>query len=455
MFETIRERALWDDGARLLAGVSGGADSVAMLHVLCHWARRRPLRLIVAHLHHGIRGRQADRDAEFVQLLAWSLGLPCVVGFADVPARAKKSGESVEMAARAARHAFFRQVCAETGATAVALAHTADDSAETVLLRLLRGGGVQSLGGIPPASDVGRLRIVRPLIDVTRESVEMFLQSHALRWQEDRTNRDRSILRNRVRHELLPLLESRYQPGIKRVLARTAERIREDAALLEPIIQRAERRAAVGSHLDLGALRALPPALCRHVLARWLRRQGVPDARLDADYLALVQNAIVAGRVRVQAAPDRRIETEGGRLTVVSSSHRVRRAPAPRTLPIPGKVDWGGERMISARFDRGILRPPRARIGDAPVEAAIRRPRAGERLMVRPAWPGARFAPIGLEGSVKLQDLFVDQRVPRERRAEIPLVTCGDEVVWVPGHRIARAWAVASETAPSVRLRFA
>jgi tRNA(Ile)-lysidine synthase len=454
VYKTIRDRALWREGAHIVAGVSGGADSVAMLYALCDWSRRYPLRLTVAHLHHGIRGAAADRDAEFVQQTAWSLGLPCIVGFADVPARAKTSGESIEMAARAARLEFFARVCEHTRAEALALAHTADDSAETLLLRLLRGGGLQSLGGISPVARVGSLRIVRPLIDVTRAQVEAFLRRHSLRWREDRTNRDRSILRNRLRHELMPLLESRYQPGIRRVLARTAERVREDVALLEPLIRRAERRAAAGADLAVDALRAMPPALCRHVLARWLRRRGAPESGIDADLLMRVQSAIEAGAARIQLKFGLRIKTRSGRL-VLAKERPPPRTPRARALSIPGQVRWLAGHVVSARPGTGILRPPRGRVGDAPVEVTIRRPREGERLTVRAVWPGARFAPIGLRGTVKLQDLFVDHRVPRDRRAEIPLVTCGNEVVWVPGHRIARAWAVASESAPSVLLRFA
>jgi tRNA(Ile)-lysidine synthase len=424
-----------------------------MLHALRDWSRRRFLKLTVAHLHHGIRGAAADRDAEFVQQLAWSLGLPCIVGFEDVPARAKASGESIEMAARAARLEFFARVCEQTNATALALAHTADDSAETLLLRLLRGGGMQSLGGISPIARVGSLRIVRPMIDVTRAQVEAFLRRHSLRWREDRTNRDERILRNRVRHELIPLLESQYQPGIRHVLARTAERIREDALLLEPLIKRAERKAAIGDDLAADALRKMPPALCRHVIVRWLRRCGAPESCIDADFLMLTQNLLAGRKGRIQVQPGFFIEMRSSRL-VFARERTLTRAPRARSLKIPGQVRWIMGRVVSAQHCTGILKPPRGRIGDVPCEVTIRPPREGERLTVRAVWPGARFAPIGFRGTMKMQDLFVNERVPRERRLEIPLVTCGNEVIWVPGHRIARNWSVASESAPSVLLRF-
>lgn len=453
VFQTIRDRGLFHDGARLVVGVSGGADSVALLHALHARMRRDRLHLLVAHLHHGIRGKAADEDARFVQRLAWRLGLPCVVEYADVPDRSRRARESIEMAARAERQTFFASVCRAHRADAVALAHTADDAAETLLLRLLRGSGTFGLGGLAAESRVGSLRIIRPLIDVTRAEVEAFLRAHGLEWREDATNRDLSIPRNRVRRELIPLLQSHYQPNICRVLVRTAEALRADAALLEPMIRRTVARAASKTGaLAIPALRREPSALRRHVIQRWLRAHNVPESRIDADAIARVEALVVSGAGRVDIASGLMARIRGQALEIAPT--RSNWTPRIAPLPVPGVVVWGDDGLrVEAEPWRGILRVPPGVIGQAPAMATIRLPEEGEQLAVRPPWPGARLAPTGMRGSVKLQDLFVNHRVPRADRPSIPVVACGDEVVWVPGHRVARAWAVSSESGPCIRLR--
>ena len=453
VFQSIRGRGLWPEGAHLLVGVSGGADSVALLHALHHWQRRHPLALTVAHLHHGIRGRAADEDRDFVRLLAWKLGAPCVDDEVDVPALARRTGVSLEMAARAARHEFFRRVAGETGAQAVAIAHTADDAAETLLLRLLRGAGTQGLCGIAASVDLGGLRVVRPLLDLSRADIEAFLRAHHIAWREDATNRDTDILRNRVRHELLPLLEQHYQPAIRRVLARTAGVLREEHFALDA----AARRLAAGAVDPAGRLRIprfarAPSAVRRRALARWLRARGVPAARLDTRLLDRV-DALLSGGTQADLAAGAVAVRTGSLLEI-----RLTAAPTPLASPeplsVPGRVDWpAGGCTVIAESAVGILRPPRGRIGAWPAAASIRQPRRGEQLSLRAAWPGARIAPLGLAGSVKLQDLFVDRKIPRAERAALPILACGDEVVWVPGYRVARAWAVPTTRAPAVHLR--
>jgi len=289
---------------------------------------------------------------------------------------------------------------------------------------------------------------------VTRAEIEGFLRAHGIAWREDATNRDLSIPRNRVRHELLPLLERSYQPAIRRVLSRTAALLRDQAEALEPLVARACLRARrEDGALDARGLRRCPPAVRRLVLMRWLRERGVPEERLD---LRLVSRADAlldpGGPVSIPLPQDRGLFRRASQLVVVDRSrmHPVKSL----ALPVPGRVDWPSAAcVVTAEPWRGLIRPPSGRPGVWPVEATVRRPRPGERLAVRTWRPGDRVALWGLDGRTKVQDLFGNLKVPREQRAGLPIIVSGREIVWVPGSRVAQAWAVPGPSSPSVRLR--
>ncbi len=453
VFQTIERQAMWPKGAHLLVAVSGGADSMALLYALVSVQRTQRIRLTVAHLHHGIRARAADRDAAFVRRAADALGLPFVSARVDVPARAAATGESIEMAARAARYEFFRAVAREVDAYAVVTAHTADDQAETLLLRLLRGSGLQGLGGIAPVTTIGGVRLVRPLLGISRTEIELFLRARKIEWREDATNRDAAYLRNRVRHTLLPLLEKEFQPAIRRLLCRTAEVLREDQNVIAPLVQRATARAKrAGGGLSVPALKKLKPALRHRVVLDWLRENGVPEARIGFDVVSRL-DALLARGGSLNLVKGLTLRADATALSVSipkkSAAQKSQRAVA---LGTTAEIEWGSLRITASPW-RGIIRPRAARVGVFPCEASVRLPKKGERLAIRAWRAGDRIAPVGMAGSVKLQDLFVDQKVPQVERANIPVVVCGARVVWVPGYRVARTWAVSGENSRSVRVR--
>ncbi|MBI3629760.1 MAG: tRNA lysidine(34) synthetase TilS, partial [Candidatus Rokubacteria bacterium] len=226
--DTIRRHAMLAGGEAVLVAVSGGADSVALLHVLAALAAELSLRLTVVHLDHGLRPDSAA-DAAFVESLARARGLPVVVDRIAVP-----PGGSLEARAREARYAALRRHAARLGADRVALGHTADDQAETVLMRLLEGAGPRGLAGIPPV----RGRYIRPLIETRRAGIVETLTAAGLTWREDPSNRDPKFLRNRIRHELLPLLASTYNPAIVPALARAAALTRELLAQVSAVAER-------------------------------------------------------------------------------------------------------------------------------------------------------------------------------------------------------------------------
>jgi tRNA(Ile)-lysidine synthase len=456
VLRAITTRGLIRRGDHVLAAVSGGADSVALVYVLHHLQRQLDIRLTVAHLNHGIRGREAEEDARFVSQLSWSIGAPCLLGAIDVPRFAERSGVSLEMAAREARYDFLVRTAKEVGAHAVATAHTADDQVETVLLKLARGAGLQGLAGIPWQSEWDGMRIVRPLRGIYRSQVEAFLRAHGLKWREDRTNRDPQHLRNRVRHEILPLMEKRLNPRMREAIARMAEIVAEENEWLNRHAREIMRRCrgAKSGGLRVRLLARHAPAIRRRVLRLWLVESGVEAEAIDFEIVEAVHRLILdyRGAQRV-ALPRGRIALRSyDELTVRESSPEW--APYWQEIKIPGEtvVLQAGLR-VAALIGKGIVRQTGRRPGDLPAEASLSLEAIGHSpLYVRSWQAGDRIRPLGMRGSRKLQDVFVDAKVPRDRRWRIPVFECRGEIVWVPGYRVAEGWDVKDAAGPSLHL---
>lgn len=458
VLEYVRRHQLARPGDRVLVAVSGGADSVALLYALRSMGHVLPLHLTVAHLNHGIRGSAAARDARFVEKLAARLGLVYAGGFADVPALARKTGDSLEMAGRKARYAFLEKTALDSGCRSVATAHTADDNAETLLLMLLRGCGLQGLAGMAPESQYGKVRIIRPMLGLSRVEIERYLRASSLPWKEDSSNTDLDFVRNRVRRELLPLMEARYNPRIRETLARLAEVLREENSLLEMLSRRALARAARsrGRALDCKTLAACHAALRRRVLRQWL---GANAASFQSTGFRLINDVdammLPGGARRMELTGGMLVERCANRLVIgrkqveITSVYRRRICIPGRTLlPAAGLV-------VDARLAAGIQRE-RAPFGRYPTGASLSLARLGNRsLWARPWRPGDRMRPFGLDGSKKIHDIFADAKVPARLRAKLPVFTCGGEVVWIPGYRIAADWTVSGIREKALQLTVA
>ncbi len=459
LLATIDAHRLIDRDAKVLVAVSGGADSVALLHALHALARHRRWRLTVAHLNHGIRGRAAAADAAFVRDLARRLRLPCIVGRATVPAIARQRGMSLEMAARAARYAFFARAARRAGAAVVATAHTADDQAETVLMRLLRGAGSAGLGGIPYAAEHPGIRVVRPMLDVTRQAVLAYLNARDSGWREDATNADCAIPRNRVRHELLPQLERDFNPQVRAALLRAGRLIRDDGVFLDgvaAIMLSTFSKGRTRHELGLESVRSCVPTLRRRVLRLWLQQAGVSGDGLDFESIE-----------RISALAER---TRGGVVLTLTGEYRVTRgadalrvgrltpppeAPATRCrLRVPGVTVLPALGVrVRVMLAPGIVRDRDTRPGELPARASLSKAAWRRRVLtVRIACPGDRMRPFGMTGSKKLQDILVDAKIPRGARAVLPVIDCGGRIVWLPGYRIDREWAVADPHASALQI---
>lgn len=431
---------LWPRGARVAAAVSGGSDSVALLCLLHDLAAAGEIVLAgLVHLDHAIRPASSE-DAAFCRALAARLGIPAFVEREDVPARARASRRSLEAAGRAARDACFTRAAAALGADHIAVAHTRDDQAETVLLRLLRGSGVRGLRGVLPRRGL----VVRPLLECTRAELRAELISRGERWLDDPTNADPFTARNRIRCELLPLLRARFSPAVDATLARTAEAARADEAFLASLAREAFAGAARpvegGVALDRTAFVSLPEALQRRVARLALETAGEPRSYGLKDTEVVVA---ACGRADggVADLPGVRMERSGADVVLLISGPAVPSAEAEPTwlpLDVPGEARLPGGAVVRASHG-----PWAGANRDGRQVALVDPARLTWPLAVRTRRPGDRLRPSGLGGRKKVQDLLVDRKVPRRERDDVPIVVDGaGRIVWVAGHALDEAFRV-------------
>jgi tRNA(Ile)-lysidine synthase len=444
---TIRQHARLGADARVLVALSGGPDSVALVHLLRELQAEGELTVVgLAHFNHQLRGIDADGDEAFCRAMAATLALPIEVDRADVAAAARAAGRSIEDVARELRYAFFERAADRVGADAIALGHSRDDQAETFLLRLIRGAGARGLAGILPRAG----RVIRPLLEIARAELRQYAGDRALAFRNDASNADLSIPRNRVRHELIPYLEREFSPGISRVLAHEAELARQDEDhLQQEAIDFARsivlRTTGGKTEIDALALRSLHPALAMRVGRHALMVQA-PGRFIAFDHVDRLLQCAKGPPGEAVDLPGQRAVRRGD-VIVLGPALPRRRGGGPENsfqypLSIPGEVrlDNQGWMVSAERLDSlGGAGTGAARAAEVVVAAdPLALP-----LAIRSRRRGDRFRPLGLGHRKKLQDFLVDRKISREMRDSLPLVVDGlDRIVWVVGESVAEDFRV-------------
>lgn len=424
--DTPRFTPLPPDCRSVGLAVSGGADSVALLHLALDYARGREVQLTVIHFDHCIPEIDGSADAAFVAALAHAARLPFFTAANPSPGIPK--GLSVEMAARAARFAFFARAVAELRLDAILTAHHADDVAETLLLRLTRGAGAQGLSGLRPESRVGGIRFVRPLLETNRRSLRAYLTARNLPFREDPTNTDLTIPRNALRHTLLPRLDPTG-------LQRSAAILREEDALLAQLTD-AQWPQALRADRSLD-LSGQPLPLQRRLLLRWLREEIRIEPGFDT-----VERLLALPRGLLTLAPGLRVKKDAA-LYRIAPARSLAPPPPPLCIEAPGTYAFGTFR-ITCRLTRGIHRETPA-FGRFPASVSV----TPGSLLVRTRKPGDRISPLGLNGSRKIHDVFIDSKVSVELRQTLPLFERAGEIIWLPGYRISASAALSQPNAPA------
>ena len=429
----IRDHGLIEEGQRVVAGVSGGADSVALLLCLAQLAPRLGFSLCVAHLNHGIRGAAAEADMAFVAELCKEHNLPFFAGRADAPGLARARGRGLEEAARHARFAFLEEARRHFQGDKIALAHHMEDQAETVLLHLFRGSGLTGLCGMAYAQGA----VIRPLLGCHRRDIEAFLAAQGQPFCTDASNAQaEAALRNRVRLELLPYLAARFNPEVVEALCRTAALAGTDAAYLQAQAVQALAAARRADGYDCAALAALPEALRSRALALALEERGGRD--LCQTHIRLLESLLQAPTGSHLDLPGVRADREYGLLRLCPARQAPPAAPAfclPLNLSGDTETPWGV--FQAAPYSGPLLRDPFRAVLDMDKLPAC--------LEVRPRQPGDTFYPLGAPGRKKLKDFLIDKKVPRPQRGG-PMIFAGSRAVFLPGYGISEEVKVDSGT---------
>lgn len=457
---TVTAYHMLSPGDRVLVGVSGGPDSMVLLDLLNRLAPALKISLGVAHLNHGLRGDSADHDARTARQAANRFRLPYYVVNADV-ARVKQGLKlSLEEAARRVRYAFFRKIMLDAKYSKLALGHHLDDNAEQMLMAILRGAGSRGLAGIAPFR---QNRILRPLIHVRRSQIEAYAEKTGILWATDATNQDLRFMRNRIRHHLLPLLSSQYNPRIAKQLGQLADLMRTEEDWINDLIIAPYNGALVEQDNDClvfnaDALRQMHPALVRRLIRRALLELSGTLRRISFTHITDVQGIIAKGtegksvhlprgirvhrhknrleiaRVKNYRRPANRHERAGP-----SATQRVIPLPFPRTIKFAAMGI--GMTFFCCRPDQ---MPPWHDIGED--QAFFDMDCLSLPLILRSKAPGDRFIPLGSAGSQKVKKYFIDHHIPRKDRTRATILTDQRQIIWLVGQRIDDRIKVTSAT---------
>lgn len=455
----IRKHKLVSGQRPLLVAVSGGPDSVCLFHILAGLSEELGIELQAAHLDHRLRGPESEEDAFYVSRLSGQLGIPVTIQARDVKEYRLQHRMTLEEAAREVRYTFLAEVAGSIGADCVATGHTADDNAETILMHLIRGAGTRGLTGLQPRSQwrspENNLTIIRPFLPVSRQETEDYCYKYQLEPRSDSSNLSMSPLRNKIRHQLVPLLES-YNPRITEALLRTARIAGDDLAALDGVADRwwdsiAEKRGGTVV-LDKEKMLGLPAGFQRLLLRRAIKE--------IAGDLKDVEAIHIEAMMEVLSKPAGKLVILPGGLVFIAEYARYLLAPESDALcpyppilesvilKIPGETRLPGWRVTATRINREQMDEGNdftAYLDAGGLDGA---------LAVRCRQPGDRFQPLGMDRSKKLARFMSDEKIPAAWRRRVPLVCSSEHILWVVGWRIDDRVKVTGDSGPVLRLEF-
>ncbi len=455
----IKQNQLVSGVGRLVVAVSGGPDSVCLLHILAKLQEELGVKLHIAHLNHQLRGAESEADAEYVAELSQKLGIPATIERRDVKGYQKRERLSPEEAAREVRYRFLAEVAESVGADRVAVGHTRDDHIETILMHLIRGTGTRGLRGLQAAttwqSEGKSLTVIRPLLEISHQETEDYCRRHRLMPHLDASNLSLSPLRNRIRQQLLPLLES-YNPRLAETLLRTGRIASDDIDFLDEQIARLwdeiARQEEESISIDKKSFEPLPPALKRYLLRASVEKLLGSAKDIEMRHIEEMMSLTARPAGKSLNLPGGLIfSVEYGQYRLTPDSAALSPLPLLKgefPLNIPGETKLPGWRVEVKMIDREGMTEKDA------FTAYLDLGKTGDKLVVRPRRRGDRFQPLGLNQPKKVGEFMIDAKVPRNWRSRIPIVCSSKQIIWLVGWRIDERAKVSEDTKQVLRLRF-
>ena len=443
LLEFVNKNKILEYGDSVILGVSGGADSICMLHLLDSVKKELGLKLYVVHIHHGIRGEEADRDAEFVRQASENLGVPCRIFHLNIPAIAQEKKMSEEEAGRQARYETFEKIAMEVNANKIAVAHNLNDNSETVLFNLFRGSKLKGLTGIPAR----RGRIIRPLLCFSRAEIEEYLTVHHLQYCTDSTNKETGYSRNKLRLEILPYIKDNINSKAEYNIVSAAEGLKEVYDYIESQTDDAYGQYVADNTL-LNAAKELPSVILKEVIRQWIFHNAGKLKDITGKHIDMVVDLL-------NNTVSKKIELPYS-LTIKKGYHGLEfEKECQRGERVEKVILENGEIYPAEKFSIVIekVQSNKENIPDLLYTKWFDYDKINK-LVLRNRLPGDYIIVNDKGGKKKLKDYFIDQKIPREKRDEILLIADGSHVVWIVGYRISEYFKVTNETKQIIRLTY-
>ncbi|MBB6218475.1 tRNA(Ile)-lysidine synthase [Anaerosolibacter carboniphilus] len=443
---TIEKYGMIQKGDGIVVGVSGGPDSVCLLHLLWKIRNAYQLKIYAVHLNHQLREKEAEEDALYVRQLCAQLDIPAFIYSEDIACYSQKKGISFEEAGRERRYALFDQVMQEQGAHKIAVAQNMDDQAETVLMRFMRGAGIEGLAAIPY---VREHRVIRPLLDIPRHEIEAYCRISELTPRLDYTNLQTIYTRNRIRLELIPYIQEHFNPKIKDTLWRTANLLREDSEFIdsevqcnyEEIVQLRQGAAAI----FLEAITKLHPSIGKRIIRRAIREASGSLMDFEQIHIESILNLANVGRVGARIDLPKEMMAEiSYDVLIIKKRITISEMSFFYTLPIGEDIYL--KELVGTIRSKIIEWDPSKEIQTHSCKKYFDLDKVQGGINVRNRRQGDIFWPYGMKGRKKLKDYFIDEKISRENRDRIPLICDEDEIMWVVGYRTSEKYKIDEHT---------
>jgi tRNA(Ile)-lysidine synthase len=463
---TIKDHRMLSPGDPVLVCVSGGSDSVALLHILSILSPRFNIKIGVAHLDHSLREKDSEQDAKFVESLALKLDLPFHIQKTHVKKYAEKEKLSVEDAGRKARYDFFLTISEKIGYSKIATAHHAGDNAELILMNMLRGAGKSGLSGIPPIRRKGGKSIIRPLIHLSKNEIHAFLSESGLHYVQDSTNLDTKYLRNRIRNNLIPEMKSSYNPKIIETLNRMGKIIQDEENWIKEIVEKEMNGLVFRENKNSIRFAAShfmekPPPLCRRILRTLIRQVKGDLKQINYGHIDSILDLIERSRSegQVHLPDDVLIEVLAGQV-FISKQKRIARPTKTKNNSQPAFVfSYNVAKPVSSsetvlileigkkiQFSATEITDPAGFNKMESNAAWIDMDKIEFPLTIRNILPGDRFSPLGIKGTQKVKKFFINSKIKKSTRVECPILLSNDKIIWVGGFQIDNSVKVTSST---------